>query len=191
MNRRWNTKERRAYERQYNKRRLEPGEAQRREDNHEPSDLRLRGGAAGDSRLHPRTTIAVANDPSLPLADEVDNRIAWWFGKRLYLGHNSLISRLFWLLARRPGYTIPKDQITWETEHPGELPCFLTEAELKAAELRLRKTLSRLRTNMREYRLDDHVLIVTEPIDDPAPPWTATSGLTMIVRAAQTARRSA
>jgi len=43
------------------------------------------------------------SDAGGPTEDPHDNRVAWWAGKRIYLGNDTEVSRLFWLLAKPVG----------------------------------------------------------------------------------------
>jgi hypothetical protein len=93
--------------------------------------------------------------------DEHDSRIAWCLGKRIYLGDDSQISRLFWLLASPVGRacTLAKVQravdgleTARDRDPNGE--------EYKKASQRIRKAISKLRAVTEEGGAADHLLIV-------------------------------
>jgi hypothetical protein len=93
--------------------------------------------------------------------DEHDVRIAWCVGKRIYLGHDTQVSRLFWLLALPVGraHTLAEVQraidgieTTRDMDATGE--------EYQKASQRVRKTISKLRAAIEEGGAADHVLIV-------------------------------
>lgn len=95
------------------------------------------------------------------LRDEHDPAIAWCMGKRIYLGNDTQVSRLFWLLASPFGraYSLGKvqravDDMETTRDMDG------TGDEYKRAGQRVRKTVSKLRAALREAAVDDHVLIV-------------------------------
>lgn len=111
-----------------------------------------------------------------PVADRFDGRVAWWLGKRIYLGSDTQISRLFWLLARPVGRArdLPSVQRAIDgietSERVGNDP-----EEIHAAALRVRKAVSKLRDRLREAQLDHHVVIVREGPN-------AAAGYTMVMR---------
>lgn len=95
-----------------------------------------------------------------PQVDPYDKRVVNWVGKRLYLGHDTQVSRLFWLLAKPIGVARnlgevqrAVDQMETDRDERGE-------AEFQLAMNRLAKAISKLRKQLREHDLDDHVLIV-------------------------------
>ena len=93
--------------------------------------------------------------------DEHDPRLAWCMGKRIYLGNDSQISRLFWLLASPIGRACTLADVQraidgFETERDEDA----SDAGFKQAGQRVRKAFSRLRRALREAEVDDHVLIV-------------------------------
>ena len=101
-----------------------------------------------------------------PQVDEFDRRVVNWMGKRLYLGHDTQISRLFWLLAKRPGVAHNLGQVQravdgMETSRDDADP----EAYQKAMN-RVRKAISKLRDHIREHGLETHVVIVKEGPND-------------------------
>lgn len=96
----------------------------------------------------------------MPQVDPYDKRVVNWVGKRLYLGHDTQVSRLFWLLAKPIGVARnlgevqrAVDQMETDRDERGE-------AEFQLAMNRLAKAISKLRKQLREHDLDDHVLIV-------------------------------
>jgi len=104
-----------------------------------------------------------------PQEDPYDRRVVNWLGKRLYLGYDTQISRLFWLLAKKLG--VPHnlgevqravDGMETDRDEQGE------EAFRKAMQ-RARKAISKLRDRFREHELDTHVQIIKEgPRDYPS-----------------------
>ncbi len=107
-----------------------------------------------------RADIRSATDASIH-HDEHDPRIAWCVGKRIYLGDDSQISRLFWLLASPVGRSCSLAEVqravdgletTRDTDPTGE--------EYSKAGQRLRKAISKLRAAFLEAAVDDHLLIV-------------------------------
>lgn len=118
---------------------------------------------AGDFRPYPKTAAPVGDNPEAPQRDMYDKRIAWWVGHRIYLGVNTRVSRLFWLLAEQLGIFCPMHEIQAEVDG------YVTNAslghsaeEIQKADQRLRQTLSRLRGRLREANVDDHVFIHRE-----------------------------
>lgn len=110
---------------------------------------------AGDKPL-PNATRA-AEDASIS-RDEHDPRIAWCVGKRIYLGDDTQISRLFWLLASPVG----RARTLGEVQRA--IDSFETDREDKDkfedAMKRMRKAFSKLRRALHENKADDHLLIV-------------------------------
>ena len=102
-----------------------------------------------------------------PEVDPHDDRVVYWLGKRLYLGRDSQVSRLFWLLAEHVGRPHDLSEIQrlldgFETsDRIGS-----SEEEIKKAMQRVRKAVSTLRKRMREAKLDTHFMIVREGSDD-------------------------
>lgn len=93
--------------------------------------------------------------------DEHDPRIAWLLGKRIYLGDDSQISRLFWLLASPVGRACSLAEVQRAvdgletTRDMGP-----TGEEYKKAGQRVRKAISKLRAAIDEGGAADHLLIV-------------------------------
>jgi len=95
-----------------------------------------------------------------PIEDEYDDRFAKWMGKRLYLGRDTQISRLFWLLARPLGRARGMDEVQIAvdgmiTDDSIDSP----PEEIRKAALRVRKAVSKLRGRMRDDGFDDHLVI--------------------------------
>ena len=93
--------------------------------------------------------------------DENDSRFAWCMGKRIYLGKDSQIGRLFWLLASPIGraHSLPKVQRAidgFETARDLDLD----GDGFKQASQRLRKAISKLRQALRAAKVDAHLLII-------------------------------
>lgn len=97
-----------------------------------------------------------------PQKDLYQSGVVHWFGKRLYLGHDTQVSRLFWLLAEKPGVSHTLGEVqravdgmeTYRDQHG--------EDEYQKAMDRLAKALSKLRAQLREHGLEDHVVILKE-----------------------------
>lgn len=116
----------------------------------------------------------IATDESMefggPQEDPFDPRVVRWFGKRLYLGPKGSQTReLFMLLARKPGvsYTLGEVQRavdsmeTYRDDHG--------EDAFRKSMNRIAKALSKLRKQLRENNLDDHVVILKEgPREEPS-----------------------
>lgn len=101
--------------------------------------------------------------PGFPQHDEADPNVIRWFGKRLYLQRNTQMRRLFYLLAKHPGYWHPVSEIQEcvykiRTDESLDLPA----DEVKRANQRLRKLVSRLEKRIAEGDLDNHVIIVAK-----------------------------
>jgi len=104
-----------------------------------------------------------------PQKDPYEAGVVHWFGKRLYLGDDTQISRLFWLLAEKPGvsHALGKvqravDGMETDRDEHGKDPF---DKSMK----RIAKALSKLRKHLRENDLDDHVIIIKEgPRDEPS-----------------------
>jgi len=98
-----------------------------------------------------------------PHEDEHDDRYAMWLGKRLYLGRDTQLSRLFWLLAKPLGRARRYDEVQKAVdgmitdETAGSTP-----EEIQKAARRVRKAVSKLRAQMRDDGFDDHFVIVRD-----------------------------
>ncbi|MBD3291351.1 MAG: hypothetical protein GF393_00395 [Armatimonadia bacterium] len=100
-----------------------------------------------------------APDLGGPEPDPYDDRKVVWFGKRVFLGGDTQIRRLFWLLARPVGSAHRQGEVQravdgMETDRADD------PEEAKRADQRVRKAVSKLRDRLREAQLDTHVLIV-------------------------------
>jgi len=100
-----------------------------------------------------------AGDVGGPTKDPHDNRVAWWVGKRIYLGNNTQVSKLFWLLAKPVGRAAKLYEVQRAIDDLETAPDMRPDDVRKAAQ-RLRMVISKLRAALREAGLDDHVLIV-------------------------------
>jgi len=95
----------------------------------------------------------------LPEVDPFDNRVVHWFGRRLYVGRDTQISRLFWLLARHLGR--PNDLAEVQRTVLGHA-AEPEDKDFKRVMARLRTVVSKLRKQLREHGLDTHVMILHE-----------------------------
>ncbi len=100
-----------------------------------------------------------AGDVGGPTEDLHDSRVAWWAGKRIYLGNDTQVSRLFWLLAKPVGaaaklYEVQRAIDGMETTRD------MRPDDVRKADQRVWKVVSKLRDALRDAGLDDHVLIV-------------------------------
>lgn len=100
-----------------------------------------------------------AGDVGGPTEDPHDTRKAVWAGKRIYLGNDTQIARLFWLLAKPVGRAASLAEVQravdgMETDRDGR------PDDVRKAAQRVRKAISDLRAALREVGLDDHVVIV-------------------------------
>lgn len=129
-------------------------------DNH----VRRKRKAEGDRRPYVRTN--VGKMPGLPQDDEYQPGVVWWgTGKRIYLGKQTQLRRLFHLLADQPGRWHPVSEIQeFVFEIRSDPSIGVSKSEVKRAEEKLRKLISRLKERMREGKLDDDAIIV--------PKWT-------------------
>ena len=98
-------------------------------------------------------------DAGGPTEDPHDTRKAVWAGKRIYLGNDTQVSRLFWLLAK------PVGRAATLAEVQRAVDCMETDREsdpeeVKKAGQRIRKAISELRAALHEAELDAHVVIV-------------------------------
>jgi hypothetical protein len=112
----------------------------------------------------------LANPPKEPVAhvdlsgaggperDPLDTRKAVWAGKHIYLGDDSQVSRLFWLLAKPVGVARSLgevqravDGMETDRDQPSD--------DVRKAGQRVRKAVSKLRKALREEDVDRHVVI--------------------------------
>lgn len=108
------------------------------------------------------TDIAVApelDQAGAPEPDPYDTRKAVWFGKRIYLGNDGQVSRLFWLLAKPVGAAHSALEVQRAVDGV-DVDRDSSPQEAKKAEQRMRKAFSKLRAALEEAGLDDHVVIV-------------------------------
>lgn len=122
-------------------------------------------GAQGDRRPYPTTNVPSQDGSDGPQKDSTDSRIAWWFGKRIYLGNNTQIGNLFWLLAKTPGSAHLRDELQTVIDGFTSDPNMVSAAEVRKSEQRIRQVVSRLRAALRESGLNDHVAIHSERTD--------------------------
>jgi hypothetical protein len=112
-----------------------------------------------DPTVQPTATEASSMQAGGPEPDPHDTRTAIWVGKRIYLGDDTQVSRLFWLLARPVGAARSYEEVQRAVD--GVEPDHHRSAhEEKKAEQRMRKAISKLREAMEEAKLDHHVVIV-------------------------------
>lgn len=116
--------------------------------------------AAAESPLDLTAKPAAAEDaPGGPEPDPHDTRMALWYGKRIYLGNDTQVSRLFWLLARPVGAARRCGEVQRAVD--GVEPDLDRSAHAaKKAEQRMRKAISKLRTALEAAQLHHHVVIV-------------------------------
>jgi hypothetical protein len=114
-----------------------------------------------DGRSSHRSATTRSADNASIFRDEHDPRIAWCVGKRIYLGADTQISRLFWLLASPVGRACTLADVQraidgFETmREEGS-----DDGEFKQASQRVRKATSKLRAALREADVDEHLIIV-------------------------------
>jgi len=95
-----------------------------------------------------------------PMPDEHDERVAWWVGKRIYLGRDTQVSRLFWLLAKPVGRAHSLGAVQRAVDGmETNAGTGSTPKEIEKARKRVRKAISKLRAALREAKLDDHYVI--------------------------------
>lgn len=95
-----------------------------------------------------------------PQPDPQDNRVALWMGKRIYLGHGTCVSRLFWLLAQPPGRARSWVEVQQAVDGMEISPSVgSSKDEIRKSQQRVRKAISNLRRQLVDSGLDDHVLI--------------------------------
>lgn len=93
--------------------------------------------------------------------DPHDDRIAWCMGRRIYLGNDTQISRLFWLLASPVGRACSLGEVQRAVDGmETNADLGVSAAELRKAGQRVRKVISKLRKALREWGADAHLLIV-------------------------------
>jgi len=132
-----------------------------RADDHLPS-----GDADGAGEGDKEAADDDAMEFGLPEVDRHDTRVVNWFGKRLYLGRDTQVSRLFWLLAKKLGvpHDLGKVQRAVDGMETGRDE--QGEEAFQKAMVRVRKAVSKLRSRLREHELDTHVMILKEGPND-------------------------
>jgi hypothetical protein len=96
-----------------------------------------------------------------PQPDPADSRKVLWAGKSIYLGHETVASRLFWLLARHVGSIHGLANV--QRAINGFTALEGTDAdEIRKANQRVRKAVSEVRRALRNARMNRHVTIVRE-----------------------------
>ncbi len=114
--------------------------------------------ATDRKHLHP--AVRSAEEASI-LRDENDLCIAWCMGKRIYLGDDTQVSRLFWLLASTIGraYSLAEVQRAVDLQE-SSLEVGTEEGEIRKSHQRVRKAISKLRATLVEAEADDHLVII-------------------------------
>lgn len=102
--------------------------------------------------------------------DEHDASIACCVGKRIYLGHDTQVSRLFWLLATPPGRARTLGEVQRSVDGV-ETPPDMDHDEFRKASQRVRKAISKLRKRLMESGADQH-LIINRGGTQQEPEWT-------------------
>lgn len=99
----------------------------------------------------------------LPEQDKFDARVVNWDGRRLYLGDDTQVSRLFWLLVRQLGQPCPEAEVQRAVDRM-ETSEYLghSDEQIRLARNRVRKAVSKLRKHLSEHGLDRHVVITRE-----------------------------
>lgn len=94
--------------------------------------------------------------------DRHDARVIHWFGKRLYLGgEHTQIAQLFWLLAERIGHTCPWSEVCVAV-FGRNVHEEARRREVKKIRQHVRQVVSKLRNQLKEKKIDDHVSITCE-----------------------------
>ncbi len=92
--------------------------------------------------------------------DEHDPRIAWCVGKRIYLGDDTQVSRLFWLLASPLGRACSLGEVQRAVNHEeSSREMNISEEQIRKANQSVRKAISKLRARLIEACADDHLFI--------------------------------
>jgi hypothetical protein len=109
-------------------------------------------------QLHP--AVRSAEEASI-LRDENDPCIAWCVGKRIYLGDDTQVSRLFWLLASPVGRarTLAEVQRAVDLQESSR-EVGTEESEIRKSHQRVRKAISKLRAALMEAEVDHHLVII-------------------------------
>jgi hypothetical protein len=94
--------------------------------------------------------------------DRYDERYAWLAGRWIYLGSDTQLGRLFWVLAEPFGRRRSLREVQLAVDgHETSQVVGSTPAQVEQAAKRLRKVLSKLRLRLQESRLDETVMINT------------------------------
>lgn len=156
------------------------------DDNDDFSDKPQRRGLQKGGLLFVNSAGGVNNqDPTLPQVDKVDDGAVWWFGKRIYLGRDTQVRRLFDLLTERIGSSQPIAKCqravdTFETSRGlGQ-----SADDIAKADQRLRKALSRIKRQLAEHGVDDHVAIIRDRQSPKLRPGSV-PGIAMVFRHGQ------
>lgn len=109
-------------------------------------------------QLHP--AVRSSEEASI-LRDDNDPCIAWCMGKRIYLGDDTQVSRLFWLFASPVGRarTLAEVQRVVDLQESSRA-IGTEEAEIRKSLQRVRKAISKLRAALLEASVDDHLLVM-------------------------------
>jgi hypothetical protein len=118
-------------------------------------------GVLPKKKEQPRRGDSRTEDDAGVRRDPHDDRIAWCMGKRIYLGNDTQISRLFWLLASPVGRACSLGEVQRAVDGMETTPDLgVSDAELRKAGQRVRKVIAKLRQALREGEADAHLLIV-------------------------------
>lgn len=110
-----------------------------------------------DKSRHP--SVRSAEEASI-FRDEHDRKIAWCVGKRIYLGEDTQISRLFWLLASPLGRVCSLGEVQRAVNHEeSSREMNISEEQIRKANQSVRKAISKLRARLIEADADDHLFI--------------------------------
>lgn len=91
--------------------------------------------------------------------DPYDDRYAWMMGKRLFLGVDTQISRMFWLLVSPLGRIRTMQEVQVAVDGLVIREAEESDDNVRRAHVRVRKAISKLRERLREAGLDHHVVI--------------------------------
>ncbi len=112
-------------------------------------------------REQPRRGDSTTEDDAGVRRDPHDDRLAWCMGRRIYLGNDTQISRLFWLLASPVGRACSLGEVQRAVDGmETNADMGISDAELRKAGQRVRKVIAKLRQALREGEADAHLLIV-------------------------------
>lgn len=112
-------------------------------------------------REQPRRGDSTTEDDAGVRRDSHDDRLAWCMGRRIYVGNDTQISRLFWLLASPVGRACSLGEVQRAVDGmETNADMGVSDAELRKAGQRVRKVIAKLRQALREGEADAHLLIV-------------------------------